>query len=280
MSADLHLHSCFSDGTLQPEEIAAAARVCGITVAALTDHNTDLGFERFKAACDKLGVAAIRGMELDCTYNGRVIHMLGYGYAPVGRLMTLAGHSKSLLLEMSRDLVKKMSNDYPDISLEEYDSWDYNPAKGGWKGLHYLFEKRITACLEDGMKLYSQYGCDYSSYPFPSVAAVCDALRDAGGVPVLAHPGNWLSDHTPARLAAELDALRAAGMCGIECYYPSHTPGMTAACLAYCARYKLLVTAGSDCHGDFVSSINGVDYRIGAINIPPEKLRLGKLWQP
>ncbi|MEG1778391.1 MAG: PHP domain-containing protein, partial [Angelakisella sp.] len=248
-----------------------------ITLAALTDHNTCEGYPRFRSACDKLGIATIRGMEMDCLYDGIVIHILAYGFEASGKVMSFAAHSKQLLLEMSRDLIKRMSKDFPELSSADYDSFSYNPVKGGWKGLHYLLERGIISTLPEGMKLYSKYKCDYSDYPFPSVAAVCQAIRDAGGVPVLAHPGNWFSETPAAELTQRFEALRAAGVRGIECYYPAHTARMTAFCLAYCGKYNLLVTAGSDCHGDFNKSSGGVDYVLGAVDVTAEQLSLGQL---
>lgn len=277
MSVDLHLHSCFSDGTYTPEQLARALADHGVALAALADHNSCDGVPRFAAACGLLGITTIRAMEMDCLHDGIVIHLLAYGFEPIGKVMTFAAHSKQLLLEMSRDLVKRMVKDYPELSIEDYDAFTYNPEQGGWKGLHYLLERGITDQLTDGMKLYARYGCDYSYYPFPSAGAVCGAIREAGGIPVLAHPGNWFANTPPRELGERFDALRAAGVGGIECYYPSHSPRLTAFCLAYCSRHNLLVTAGSDCHGEFNKTSNGVDYVLGAVQVQPQQLRLGRL---
>ncbi|MEG0852383.1 MAG: PHP domain-containing protein [Angelakisella sp.] len=277
MSVDLHLHSCFSDGTYTPEEMAEALKQHGITLAALADHNTCDGYPRFHAACDSLGISTIRGMEMDCLHDGIVIHVLAYGFEAAGKILSFAAHSRQLLLEMSRDLVRRMHKDYPQLSLEEYDSFTYDSTKGGWKGLHYLLEKGIVQNLCEGRKLYSKYHCDYSDYPFPSAGAVCQAIRDAGGLPVLAHPGNWFAETPPKELTEKFDALRTAGLGGIECYYPSHSPRLTAFCLAYCSKHNLLVTAGSDCHGEFLKTIGGVDYVLGAVNVTADQLRLGRL---
>lgn len=277
MFVDLHLHSCFSDGTCTPEEIARELQKEGIGLAALADHNTCMGYEPFQAACRERGIVTLRCMELDCIYDGRDIHILAYGFQPVGKLMTLADHSKRLLLEMSRDLIKKMSPVYPTLSLEEYDQWDYPANGGGWKGLHYLVHKKVTATLAEGMKFYREYDCDYSSYPFPSIKGVCQAIRDASGIPVLAHPANWLDESDPTALTGHLDILRGLGVGGIECYYPSHSPRMTATCLAYCSRHNLLVTSGSDSHGEFSKVVKNVEYKIGTVKTHIDRLRLGRL---
>ncbi|TXT51157.1 MAG: PHP domain-containing protein, partial [Spirochaetes bacterium] len=61
MNANLHLHSRFSDGSQWPEEIALAAARQKLEMAALTDHDTLGGTERFLAECAKLGIQGITG---------------------------------------------------------------------------------------------------------------------------------------------------------------------------------------------------------------------------
>ena len=71
MFVDLHIHSYFSDGAQTPEQAALACRDSGVGLAALCDHNSWLGCERFAAACEDLGVQSIRGAEFDCRWPPR-----------------------------------------------------------------------------------------------------------------------------------------------------------------------------------------------------------------
>ena len=82
MFVDLHIHSYFSDGAQTPEQAALACRDSGVGLAALCDHNSWLGCERFAAACEDLGVQSIRGAEFDCRWQGYHLHILGYGFTP------------------------------------------------------------------------------------------------------------------------------------------------------------------------------------------------------
>lgn len=82
---------------------------------------------------------------------------------------------------MSVDLIEKMAPEYPQLSVEEYRDYHYDPQKGGWAGLHYLQEKGVTQTLSEGMPLYARYGLDYTAYPFPQAAEVITAIREAGG---------------------------------------------------------------------------------------------------
>ena len=107
MLVDLHIHTCFSDGTMTPEEAVQKGASLGFGVLAAADHNSWQGWERFSAACQKAGIRGIRGMEVDCLYEGRDIHLLAYGFRPVPRLLDLAADSRRLLLKMSDDLVER-----------------------------------------------------------------------------------------------------------------------------------------------------------------------------
>src|SRR5712671_4583183 len=87
MSADLHLHTCFSDGTYTPEELAALAKQTGLRAVALTDHDTVEGCARMAAACQAAGVEFIPATELTAEVNGHEIHFLGYFVDPQNEVL-------------------------------------------------------------------------------------------------------------------------------------------------------------------------------------------------
>lgn len=277
MFADLHLHSQYSDGTLTPEELALRGASRGYGLLAVCDHSRWQSWPRFSAACRREGVIPLRGMEMDCLYDGRDIHILAYGFTPTPGLTALAEESRRLLLEMSHDLVRRLLPDFPQLSWAEYRAYPFDRSKGGWQCLHYLAAKGAAASPEDAMSLYARYGCDYGDYPFPPAAQVCREILLAGGTPVLAHPGNWFAALDQAALFAHLDALRALGIRGVECHYPTHTPAFTALCEQWCREHDMLITAGSDCHGDFHRIHKDTVFDIGQVRVPPEHLRLGNL---
>ncbi len=80
VKVDLHGHSSFSDGAWDPERIARACADAGVRYAALTDHNTLGGVDRFEAACGRHGVGVISGLELLAFHGKREIHLLCYGF--------------------------------------------------------------------------------------------------------------------------------------------------------------------------------------------------------
>lgn len=279
MLVDLHLHSRASDGTGTPGEIAAEGARRGFGLLALADHNTDRGWEEFAAACTQEGIRPLRGMELDCLYGGWDIHLLAYGYTPGPALARLADHNLGQMNRMSDDLIRKMLEDYPVLSWEDWEQYPHHPARGGWKCLQYLYDRGVTQRLEEGMRFYGQYDCGYGNYPFPAMEEVCGVVRDAGSVPILAHPANWFADLSTAELYRHLDAMRELGVGGIECHYPSHSPQMVRDCRRYCEDHGWLITAGSDWHGEFNKIVHGVCYEIGQVQVDLSQLKLGRCLQ-
>src|SRR5258708_236756 len=77
-SADLHLHTFFSDGTYSPEEMVSKARQNGLAALALTDHDTVEGCARAAAACQTAAIEFIPGTELTAEHDGNELHILGY----------------------------------------------------------------------------------------------------------------------------------------------------------------------------------------------------------
>ena len=279
MLVDLHIHTCFSDGTMTPEEVAAKGAKLGFGILAAADHNSWQSWERFSAACRKAGIHPIRGMEVDCLYNGWDIHLLAYGFSPVPSLSTLAEESRRLLLKMSDDLVERLIPLYPELGLSvaECRAWPFRPSAGGWQGIQYLLAKGVISSLSEGIPLYDRHGCGYGTYPVPPMGEVIASVHSAGGRAVLAHPCNWFNAEVPQELLAHLDALREMGLDGIECHYPANSLAMTALCRRYCQEHGLLIPAGSDDHGAFGKAHHSIRYEMGAIQVEEKELLLGEL---
>ncbi len=79
---NFHLHSNFSDGELSPESLAAKLSAAGVRFASLTDHDTIEGLPRFQKAAKKRGISVLPGVELTTWFNGRELHLLGFGFDP------------------------------------------------------------------------------------------------------------------------------------------------------------------------------------------------------
>lgn len=277
MLVDLHIHTYYSDGTMSPKEVVEEAKKKNLGIIAITDHDVLDSYEELKVEAEKAGIIAIRGVEIDSIFEGHLVHLLAYKFEDNEKLFKLINHAKEQLLETSIELIRRMENDYEGISLEDYNSYEYERRKGGWKGIHYLHDRKITEGLFDGVKFYGKYDCGHEKFAFPSVGEVCNTVHDANGYVVLAHPCNYYSNKNKEEILEKLEILKSLGIDGVECYYPANSDLMTNTCLEFCKDNNLIITAGSDGHGDFGAVSKGIEYYIGAINKDSEILNINKL---
>lgn len=277
MLVDLHIHTYYSDGTMSPKEVVEDAKRKNLGIIAITDHDVLDSYEELKVEAEKAGIIAIRGVEIDSIFEGHLVHLLAYKFEDNEKLFKLINHAKEQLLETSIELIRRMENDYEGISLEDYNSYEYERRKGGWKGIHYLHDRKITEGLFDGVKFYGKYDCGHEKFAFPSVGEVCNTVHDANGYVVLAHPCNYYSNKNKEEILEKLEILKSLGIDGVECYYPANSDLMTNTCLEFCKDNNLIITAGSDWHGDFGAVSKGIEYYIGAINKDSEILNINKL---
>lgn len=277
MLVDLHIHTYYSDGTMSPKEVLEDAKRKNLGIIAITDHDVLDSYEELKVEAEKAGIIAIRGVEIDSIFEGHLVHLLAYKFEDNEKLFKLINHAKEQLLETSIELIRRMENDYEGISLEDYNSYEYERRKGGWKGIHYLHDRKITEGLFDGVKFYGKYDCGHEKFAFPSVGEVCNTVHDANGYVVLAHPCNYYSNKNKEEILEKLEILKSLGIDGVECYYPANSDLMTNTCLEFCKDNNLIITAGSDGHGDFGAVSKGIEYYIGAINKDSEILNINKL---
>lgn len=277
MLVDLHIHTYYSDGTMSPKEVVEDAKRKNLGIIAITDHDVLDSYEELKVEAEKAGIIAIRGVEIDSIFEGHLVHLLAYKFEDNEKLFKLINHAKEQLLETSIELIRRMENDYEGISLEDYNSYEYERRKGGWKGIHYLHDRKITEGLFDGVKFYGKYDCGHEKFAFPSVGEVCNTVHEANGYVVLAHPCNYYSNKNKEEILEKLEILKNLGIDGVECYYPANSDLMTNTCLEFCKDNNLIITAGSDGHGDFGAVSKGIEYYIGAINKDSEILNINKL---
>lgn len=270
--ADLHIHTHYSDGTMSPDMVARRAAAKGVGLIAVADHNVLAGSRRLIKCCNREGIHCIPAVELDTLEGDTLYHILGYGIdLEDPQFIAFCAGNRNLLDRMNESMVERVATDTPGVSLEDYRRFCRDFRLGGWKALHYFLARGLTSKLRDGIRLYDMYGCYHSGFPFPSVEQACAAVRAAGGKPVLAHPGEMINTADPAEFTATLGLLMAKGVAGIESYYPTHSPEITAACLHYAAGRGLLVTSGSDCHGRFGRT------EIGQMKVTLEQLNLSGL---
>ena len=274
MLADLHMHSYYSDGTMSPREIVEDAKKRNVQLIAITDHNVLDSYTELKEAAEEFGINVIRGVEIDARFEDIVVHILAYNFQDNEKLFNLVHKAKNELLETSIELIKRMENDYENISSEDYEAYDYDRRKGGWKGIHYLFDRGITSELFEGVKYYGQYKCGHEYFDYPTVEEVIAAVHEANGYVVLAHPCNYYKNNTKEEVLEKLEKFKSIGIDGVECYYPANSEMMTETCIEFCKNNNMIITVGSDSHGDFGAVSKGIEYYIGAVKKDSSELNL------
>jgi predicted metal-dependent phosphoesterase TrpH len=246
---DLHTHSRVSDGTESPAELVAAAARAGLDVVALTDHDTTAGWDEAAAAAREHGVALVRGAELSCRAGGTSVHLLAYLHDPDdAALRAESERIRTSRVDRARRIVERIAVDHP-LTWQDVLA---QTQPGTTVGRPHIADALVAVGLvADREEAFATMLAAGSPYYVPYYAtALADGIRmvrDAGGVPVLAHPGaatrgTVLSD----------DAIRAAaraGLAGLEVDHRDHTPAQRARLAGLAAELGLLVTGASDYHG-------------------------------
>ena len=270
--ADLHIHSKYSDGSMTPEEIVRVAKASNVSLISVCDHNVVQGTLEILPIAEKMGVRAIPGCEIDAIYDDRDIHILCYNADfSDERLMGKIRRARMILDDMSTELLKRMIRDYPRLSLEDYEAFQHDFTKDGWKMLQYMKERHVTPDLKSGFPMYDKYGVTYAAAGFDSMESIISAIHEAGGKAVFAHPGVIFEEDRLDVFEKKVRQVLEMGMDGIECYYPKHPGGMTRRLREICMEKNLIITAGSDCHGAFNHN------EIGQTRTPLDKLALNGL---
>ncbi|MEF9990629.1 MAG: PHP domain-containing protein [Romboutsia sp.] len=277
MLVDLHTHTYLSDGTMSPKEIVEKAKKNNVGIISITDHNKINSWNEFKEVALENNITPIKGVEINVAYKGKILHLLAYNFNNTENLLKLINKADLEMEQMSIDLVDKLSQDNDRVSLIDYKEYEYNRLNGGWKGLHYLFDKNVTKKLFDGFNYYRDYGCGYELYDFPQLSEVCKKIKEANGYSVLAHPYEYYKGLSKDELVLELEFLREEGIDGIECYYPTHTKLIEETCVEFCKKYNLLITCGSDDHGEFGKEAKVLDHSIGCLKVEFSHLNIEKL---
>src|SRR5690625_2888796 len=259
-AVDLHCHSTASDGRLTPTELVAEAVRRGVSVFALTDHDTMAGVPEAMAAAARAGVQCVPGVELNTDAPKGELHILGYLLSgeegPFAELLQTRQINRR---RRAHKMVEKLRALGAPVDMEAVERL----AAGGVIGRPHVGQALVEAGhatdVEDAFAKYiDRHGPAYvkRDETFTAVDAIRVILA-AGGVPVLAHPGR-LADE------AYIGPLIEAGLQGIECYYPDHTPEQTARYVALAKAHDLVVTGGSDFHGDKVHA------DLGSVAVPAE----------
>ena len=252
---DLHVHSCFSDGTCTPEELVVQAKKAGLKAFALTDHDTVAGVPDAVRYGKEMGIQVIPGVELSCEYMVSVgrkkeIHILGYclDYTQPELCQTLADAANERV-ERNRKMCKNLSNAGFPITYENLLARFPNTILTRAHFARFLYEKGAVGSIDAAFrKILAQNGPYYVKRRYLTPKQGIDAIKKAGGIPVLAHPLLYKLSVTEIRNL--LTELVCYGLKGIEAIYSRNHGNDEAFVRKLAKEYHLFITGGTDFHGD------------------------------
>lgn len=269
---DLHLHTTASDGTMTPSELVKYAKSKRLIAIAITDHDNVDGIEEALAEGKRLGIEVIPGIEMNFDYYGQELHMLGininYKHKP---LLDKIDYLKKERENRNIKAINKLNEVFcTSITLSDL----VDVASGGVIAKSHIIKvimsNGITNSYDEARALISEGGIAYFSKAKLTGAEAIKLIKDAKGIPILAHPG-YLDKNEIEKTILD---LKNDGLEGIEVYHSDHDAEMTKFLLDLSKQHKLCISGGSDFHG---ANMPWIDMCSGRDNIAVEYEILNEL---
>lgn len=256
MSADLHCHSKYSDGSTDIETIIKLAKLRKLNAISVTDHDTFMGVEEAKFFGEKYDLCVVNGVEIS-SYDfdrNRLVHILCYNCKQPEKLYDIFKKTAENRNKSITSAMEKISKRF---------AIDMEMVKNIAKESSSMFKSHIMKALMLAGYTDKMYGDLFSEIfgwktgfartkiEYPDVYEIIDYIHSAGGVAVLAHPSVY--DTIPA-----IPNLIKAGLDGIECNYPRGSEEIRKQLEEYVEKYNLLKTGGTDFHGYSCGKVNPI----------------------
>ena len=156
--ADLHIHTTASDGTWGPEQLVGRLKSSGISLFAVTDHDSTENIDKVAALARENRIGFIPGVETTVSYNGLNYHILGLGINHVNkRLQSILKNNRTLMEQINIENILYLETRHECVSLREYEKYAYNRERGGWKSLNYSIDKGLCSSYTDFFSLFKEY---------------------------------------------------------------------------------------------------------------------------
>ncbi|MBI5749053.1 MAG: PHP domain-containing protein [Nitrospinae bacterium] len=245
MYADLHIHTAYSDGSFLPATIIRRAVKNNLKIISITDHDSVDGIAASIKEGEKNNIEVIPGIEISTTVDTGEIHILGYfiDYTDEYFLKNLKRIQDIRIKRMSV-MVDKLKRLMIDIDLNELIEYAASSSIGRLHLAHFLKKKGIVGSAYESFDRYIGSGKPaYEKMNALSPEEGIELISDAGGIPVLAHPGLTKRDDL-------IDEMIQSGLRGLEVYHSGHSEEDTNRYFQMTKDKGLLITGGSDCHGE------------------------------
>lgn len=245
---DLHLHTTVSDGRLTPQALVARAALAGLRVMAVTDHDTTQATPVVLALAAERGIEAVSGIEITAVENGRDIHILGYfiDHASV-RLAAFLAEQRARRLDRAEAIGRRLASLGMPVAVQPLVAEVQRDA-GRSLGRPQIAQAMLAAGYVSTMaeafdRWLAQGRPAFVPREGPDCESVIDVIHHAHGLASLAHPAKTSVD-------SRIPALCDAGLDALEVHHPDHSPVHVERYLRLAQEAGVLVTGGSDFHGD------------------------------
>ena len=272
INADLHCHSAVSDGTLEPEAVAARAAANGVELWALTDHDEIGGQRRARDAALALGLPYLTGAEISVTFAGITVHVVGLGFdaddaALASGLAATRGGRRERALEMAAGLAAVGIGDTFEGALRYAGNPDLIART---HFARHLVESGVCADTYEVFRRYLVEGKPgYVAHRWATLKDAVSWIVAAGGLAVIAHPARY--KFTPNEEYALFSEFKAHGGRGVEVVTGSHSTAEAARYAGTAREFDLLASRGSDFHSPEESHVD-----LGTL--PPLPAGLTPVW--
>lgn len=245
-SADLHIHTYCSDGTMSPQEVVQEAVRIGLNAISITDHDTIDGIAPAIEAARGQDLEIVPGIELSTEVNGKDVHMLGYLFNwQDSSLVAQLEIMQNARVERMKKMIEKLTAlGVRDISFEEVSASARTKSLGRPHLAAMLVKKGVVSSMKDAFEKFlgegaAAYAPKFKQAPHEAIRLI----KSLGGVAVLAHPMLTNVDEL-------IPGFVQAGLGGLEVYYPNCSDNVMQFYRNLAQKYKLLMTGGSDAHGE------------------------------
>lgn len=240
---DLHIHTIFSDGTCTVKEVIDNAHEQGLSAISITDHDCTDAYPEAIEIGNRLGIEVITGVELSSEIDGTDIHILGYCIDPGNSaFVSKLREMKDARFFRAKKIVENLNGQGVDLRFETVLSIAGVGAIGRPHIAAAMIREELVYSFREAFDKYIGYGLPaYVEKLKLHPKEVFDLIKNAGGVPVLAHPGVTQVDQRIPEFIRE-------GLKGIEVYHTEHSSAIERHYLRIAKKHHLAFTGGSDFH--------------------------------
>jgi predicted metal-dependent phosphoesterase TrpH len=245
---DLHLHTTASDGRCTPRELVERVASAGVSLMAVTDHDTTAAIAEAQEHARRHGIQTVTGIEITAVDAGRDLHVLGYLFDPQhDGLSTLLARQRAARIARIEAIGARLAAHGVPIDVGpmiEHTRRESGRSIGRPQVARAMVDAGYVASTNDAFERWLERGRPgFVAREGPTPEAVIDIIHEAGGIASLAHPGQ-------RGLASRIPALAAAGLDAVEAFHPDHDAALVQQYIEVARGLNLLLTGGSDFHGD------------------------------